>query len=236
MQTQSCWVILAAGEGRRLVVSFPEQAGTPKPFLVMGSKPMIWYLLDEIGSEDLIILVVSPSLRVDRYEFPPNVRLVQQPIPRGTGDAVRSALPSIPDYIETIYILNGDGPAVPIDTIRQIGPSSVVVTFRSLLPFAQSMGRYSMETRRIEESPSDPKSHDLINTGVYVLRNDATLHSALSDLPFHEEKGTCGEYFLTDILETSEIEPVIIEDPILACRFQGVNNIVEWEYVDTLLR
>lgn len=190
---------------------------------------MIWHLFDKIGTDDPIILVISPHLDQNKYQFPKNVTCVIQEIPRGTGDAVRIALSTLSFSIQIIYILNGDGPAVPISHIRTYPLNSVVLAPRSSLPFSQTMGIYCLNTHTILENPQEQHPEDLVNTGVYILENTPFLHSIIKNLPFHSEKG---EYFLTDILPDLRLKTFIANGAHL---FQGINTLDEWLHVENLL-
>ena len=227
------WVILAAGEGKRIMSAFPDQEGVRKPFLRIAGKPMIHHLVDTIGHADPIILVVSPTMDYTSYPLESNVRMVHQTIALGTGDAFRVALTAIDnDRVDTIIVLNGDGPAVPIDYIRELSrmeTSCVILVRRNHLPFAHAMGKYHLETRTIEEHPVVRHPDDLVNTGVYILRNDASLSGVVTNLPLHEpgRPGGRSEYFLTDLLELVHVRPWVLDDKDVAVRLQGINTMEE---------
>lgn len=240
------WIILAAGDGKRLMSAFPEQAqaGIRKPFLRIAGKPMVDHLLDKIGTTDPVILVVAPSFNSSPANYPDNVIIVHQACPMGTGHAFQTALVALPEKIETVIVLNGDGPAVPVHYIRQLSEkvnkssSSVILVRRAHLPFAQAMGRYNTAARTIEENPEIRHPDDLINTGVYIFRNDESLDllAAVTRLPLHEPSRLGGqpEYYLTDILDLVHVQPQIINDKNIAVLFQGVNTLEEYEFVESL--
>jgi len=232
-----CWIILAAGRGTRLVSSFPNHHNVPKPFLPFLGKPMVSHILDRIPPGDTIILVTSPQQQT-QIPMTPNLHIVQQSTPQGTGDAVRKALQlPLPIHPTTFCVLNADGPKVPVGRIRDWavgGGPCVVVTRRRLLPFADAMGKYCPETRRIHERPADRSPSDLVNTGVYIFENTKHLHHAMNNLPWHPEKQ---EFYLTDVLEhLPEICIRIVTDPQEALLFQGINTLEEWRFVETLPR
>ena len=213
---------------------------------------MVEHLLDKIGSVDSVILVVSPCFNLANtttilstgHRFHDNVIVVQQACPMGTGDAFRTALGALPENISTVIVLNGDGPAVPIQYIRDLAEtersSSVILARRAHLPFAQAMGKYHVDTRTIEENPETRHPDDLVNTGVYIFRNDdlsADLVDVVAKLPLHEPSrlGGQSEYYLTDLLGLISIEARIVDDRDIAVRFQGINTLEEYKYVDSLL-
>ena len=131
-------VIPAAGRGRRLL---PLTQNFPKELLPVKGHPMIYYALREAalcGVEEIIV-IVNPKKRTLieyleeewREELgeegirPPRLRLLEQPLPRGSGDALWRAreflregpfLWMMPDFV----LLGGPPPALQI--LRALNP------------------------------------------------------------------------------------------------------------------
>lgn len=244
------WVILAAGQGTRLMSAFPDlyRQGITKPFLPIAGRPMIRHLIDAIHAlspETIprIVIVVSPDFDRGRADLPDHVECAVQPRPDGTGAALRIALTTLQDSgIDTICVLNGDGPAVPIVWIDRwarggIPPehSHVLLTYRSFLPHADAMGRYDPDGHRIVENPPEPRPDDLVNTGVYILRNLSEIVPHVHRLVPHTTSKGGQEFYLTDLVESVPILPWVVDDPRLGVRFQGVNTPEEWETVQSIL-
>lgn len=247
------WVILAAGKGTRLMSAFPDhyRKGLTKPFLPIAGRPMIHHLIDAIcglnpDTIPRIVIVVSPDFDAHQADLPANVECAVQSCPDGTGNALRAALETLQDdgidTIDTICVLNGDGPAVPILWIDRwarggipIEHSYVLLTHRSFLPHAGAMGRYDPDAQRIIENPPDPRPEDLVNTGVYILRNLSEIYYHIRQLSPHATVKGGTEFYLTDLVETMPILPWVVDDLRLGERFQGVNTPEEWETVQSIL-
>ena len=95
-------VVLAAGLGTRM------RSRTPKMLHPLCGRPMLAYVLDawEAALDELDgtgarpvapVVVYSPATESIRDVVADRGRLALQDMPRGTGDAVRAALASVPD-------------------------------------------------------------------------------------------------------------------------------------------
>jgi bifunctional UDP-N-acetylglucosamine pyrophosphorylase/glucosamine-1-phosphate N-acetyltransferase len=65
-----------------------------------------------------IVVVLGPDSDAIRAVLPPDVAIVIQPEPRGTGDAVRVALPHLTSDVRRIVVVGGDTPLVTAETLR----------------------------------------------------------------------------------------------------------------------
>jgi bifunctional UDP-N-acetylglucosamine pyrophosphorylase/glucosamine-1-phosphate N-acetyltransferase len=115
-------VILAAGLGTRM------RSRLPKVLHPLCGRPMVDFVIDAwaaIGSGDGAepgaelgapapdaVVVVSPATEAVREVVSGRARVAMQDEPRGTGDAVRAALASLPAETAEILVLSGDVPLV----------------------------------------------------------------------------------------------------------------------------
>ena len=97
-------VVLAAGEGKRMC------SQKPKVLHTLCGRPMIGYILQSAASaaQDVIVVVGRGAAQV-REAMGPGWRYVQQEKQLGTGDALNTALPLLPDLGE-LMVLCGDTP------------------------------------------------------------------------------------------------------------------------------
>ncbi|MGC8938409.1 MAG: NTP transferase domain-containing protein, partial [Thermodesulfovibrio sp.] len=105
-------VILAAGMGTRM------KSTLPKVLHRIFDKPIIDYVIECAQSlkPASILVVVNPSLtEVIQYLNSKAIKIVFQNEPKGTANALYSALPYIKN--EKILILNGDTPLIKKDTL-----------------------------------------------------------------------------------------------------------------------
>lgn len=103
-------VILAGGLGTRLRQVIADR---PKVLAVVGGRPFIYYLLDQINDAGIrkVILCTGYLGEMVREELGDGYRQLdlsysQEETPKGTAGSLRLALPLIPT--ETVLVMNGD--------------------------------------------------------------------------------------------------------------------------------
>src|SRR5213594_761341 len=107
---------MAAGRGVRMA------SDRPKVLHTVGGVPMIERVLRALAKADVgsAIVVVAPGSDEVRAALPAGTRCVEQPEPKGTGDAVRAALGSIDAAVDTVVVIGADTPLTSPDTLRAI--------------------------------------------------------------------------------------------------------------------
>jgi bifunctional UDP-N-acetylglucosamine pyrophosphorylase/glucosamine-1-phosphate N-acetyltransferase len=85
-------IILAAGVGSRM------HAVHPKVLHPLLGRPMALWVVEAVRSvlRDPALLLLSPATAALHALAPAGTLRAEQPQPRGTGDAVRCALPALP--------------------------------------------------------------------------------------------------------------------------------------------
>src|SRR5690606_17364010 len=88
----SC-IILAAGQGKRM------KSARPKVMHEIAGRPLIAWLLEQVVAlgPEKIIVVTAPGADDLAKAVAPHQTVVQQ-TPRGTGDAVKAALPALKGF------------------------------------------------------------------------------------------------------------------------------------------
>jgi bifunctional UDP-N-acetylglucosamine pyrophosphorylase/glucosamine-1-phosphate N-acetyltransferase len=101
---------------------------TPKILHPLCGRPMLAYVLDA-WDEALVeldgtdggpippVVVYSPATEAIRDVVGGRGKLARQEVPRGTGDAVRAALQSLPKSVDEVLVLSGDVPLVASDQL-----------------------------------------------------------------------------------------------------------------------
>lgn len=197
-------IILAAGVGSRM------GAAEPKVLHPLLGRPMALWVLESIHSvvSDPAILLLSPATAALHALAPNGTLRAEQLEPRGTGDAVRCALPALSAGTTEVLIACGDTPLLEPSTI-----SALIAARRAAkVPLALAAfhaddptgyGRVELNdagraTRIIEERDASPevRESDLVNAGLYVA-DRAWLETALKGLT--ASKAT-GEIYLTDLV------------------------------------
>jgi bifunctional UDP-N-acetylglucosamine pyrophosphorylase/glucosamine-1-phosphate N-acetyltransferase len=197
-------VILAAGLGTRM------KSATPKVLHPLCGRAMIDYVLDAAiaatGSRPLV--VISPATEVVRGAVAERADVAVQDQPRGTGDALASALSSLADGVEEVLVLSGDVPLVRGDLLTSLlearamdHAALALVSVDAVDP--TGLGRVLRNeggtVERIVEdkdATEDERGISEINAGLYAI--DASwLRRRIGDL---RPSPATGELYLTDLV------------------------------------
>jgi bifunctional UDP-N-acetylglucosamine pyrophosphorylase / glucosamine-1-phosphate N-acetyltransferase len=211
-------VILAAGQGKRM------RSAVPKVLHLLGGRPLILYAVDAVrtATGQAPVVVVAPGESAVSDLLGEGAACVEQPIPLGTGDAVRS----VPAALRTtgpVLVLVGDAPLIRSHTLERLlsahASSARACTLLTGVPADPSgLGRVIRDldghVLRIVEERDFPPGEALpleCNGGIYVF-DGAQLWPALDRLTASNAQG---EYYLTDIVEqlTGPVEAVLAPDP-----------------------
>ncbi|MBL4838739.1 MAG: HAD-IIIA family hydrolase [Kordiimonadaceae bacterium] len=173
--------ILVGGSGTRLG-SLAE--GRPKPFIEIGGKPFVDYLIQKaksVGIEEILLLAGHASQWItDFYQTSIdgiNIRLLTETEPMGTAGALAAAADSLDDVF---LLLNGDSildgnwaslmPLLDRDT-------SVAMALRDV----NDTGRYGRvdcdgdQVVSFHEKDPNAKDPGQVNAGVYLIKKKALL-------------------------------------------------------------
>lgn len=193
-------VVLAAGLGTRMRSSL---AKVLHPLL---GRPMVHFPVQAAQDAGLdVILVVHHQEDAVRAAFAgqPGVAFARQEAPRGTGDAVRSALEQLPAQ-GVVVVTCGDAPLLRAETLRALLAAhgdALCTVVTANLPDAGSYGRVvrgpdGHPARIVEaaEATAAERAIGEINTGLYAF-DAAFLRALLPGLAPHPPKG---ELYLTD--------------------------------------
>lgn len=197
-------VVLAAGKGKRM------QSDLPKVLHRLCGQPLITYGLDTLTGAGLPtpIVVIGAGADQVRAVVGERGRFVEQPEPRGTGHAVRQALPLLPQTDDPILVLYGDTPLLQPATIQALieqhrASGAAVTLLTAELPDPTGYGRVLRDrnghvVRIVEEADASPEERRVreVNAGTYVFTPQA-LRDALGALTPDNAQG---EYYLTDTI------------------------------------
>jgi bifunctional UDP-N-acetylglucosamine pyrophosphorylase/glucosamine-1-phosphate N-acetyltransferase len=199
-------VILAAGQGKRM------KSALPKILHTVGGLPLVAHSVRVAKSvkSAMTVLVVPPEHAAIKAALSSEKHLsfAVQAIPRGTGDALKAAMPMLKKSGETLLVLNGDMPLITSDTVKSLlvqhkKSKAAVTLLTALTDRPQGLGRILRGEKKdvlgiVEEKDATltQKKINEINVGVYIF--DATfVRSHLSKLT---TKNVQGEYYLTDLV------------------------------------
>lgn len=212
MSTKKLFVtIMAGGLGKRM------QSDLPKVLLKVRGESMIVRLIKQVIklNPSKILIIVGKYKSIIRKEIGSNIidnRIIyiNQPIPLGTGDAIKCTLSQFDtnDIVDNI-ILNGDMPLLKGETINKIYLDFLRTSSKFLITSVNlenptGNGRIIMNSDRcfreiVEEKDcnSDQKLITLVNAGIYCCKSDVLLDF----IPKINNKNAQSEYYLTDLVK-----------------------------------
>jgi len=200
-------VILAAGQGKRM------KSSLPKVLHRVCGMPMLQAVIDTAAKlkPERVIVVAGKQIELLKKEVAaPDVQFMLQKEPKGTGDALKSAMPALKGFKGTVFVLNGDTPLIESQTIKrflllhQKNHNAIsVLSFHTDNP--KGYGRVVRDRTGkflaiVEEKDADNSQKKIreVNSGLYAINHDA--FSLLDRLAMSRKKG---EYYLTDIVSLS---------------------------------
>lgn len=222
MKKSCAVVILAAGKGTRM-------GGTKAKVLVESfSGPLIIEVLKsalDAQPERIAIVVgfegeevqktVENWVQQEHPKYIDKLSFCPQKEQRGTGDAVKAALPALEEFQGEVLILCGDTPLLAGSTLTKLieqhqNQNATVSILTALMPQPASYGRIVRDsssgeiTAIVEAKDASPAELLIqeINSGVYVAES-AFLPGALHQL---ESDNAQGEFYLTDIVQRASQE------------------------------
>ena len=220
-------VILAAGQGTRM------KSDLPKILHPLGGRAVLHYVLDlahQMNPHE-VVLVVSPSLEEIKTPFS-HKTVIQHPA-KGTGDAVKYALP----HLKTegyVLILYGDTPLIQKETLdrmvrlSQNNPEMAVFLLGMRPEDPQNYARLLLnekggleEVIEYKDLTSAQKDISLCNSGVMFVKADL-LGPFLSALT---PDNAANEYYLPDLVKVARQKGYacgVVEGE--ASEFMGINT------------
>ena len=151
-------VILAGGMGTRML-----PLKTPKPLMKIAGKSILEHTISQLEGMDVIV-VASPATK-DSMNFP-NIKIVEQPTPKGTWDALLQAQPLLKDKF---LVLPGDDIFVKEDIQSCLNHDLSILAGEVKNP--SQFGILELQEgflKGITEKPLNPTSN-LANTGLFHL-------------------------------------------------------------------
>ncbi len=234
-------IVLAAGQGTRM------RSRLPKALHPLAGRPLIDHVLALLATAGAEPVVVVTGHGADVVEATLNGRVVtvRQEPQLGTADAVRVALPSIPETATQVLVTMADVPLLPPELVRalvveQTASDSPIVLLSTRLPDPAGYGRIVRgpdDSCRaiVEETDADAATRalDEVNAGTYCF-DGAWLRTHVARVPL----SSSGEHYRTDLvgLATGEgltVRVVAAPHPELA---MGINDRVQLAAAERLLR
>ena len=199
-------VVLAAGQGTRM------KSARPKVLHEVAGRALVGWAIDTAlaaGAERVVTVVGHGREAVERYlrsRYEADKVVTQvQPEQRGTGHAVRCALPALADWKESVTILYGDCPLIPahaLDALHRARHRHPLGLLVATLDQPTGYGRVLRDRdgcvvgiREEKDASEAEKDVREVNPGVYSI-DLGFLRRALDDL---SSDNAAGELYLTDL-------------------------------------
>lgn len=244
-------VVLAAGEGTRM------RSARPKPLHRLCGKPMVLWVLDALSGLDLsrVVVVVghgatrmTKALAEARSPGPP-LEVVEQPVQRGTGDALSVALTAFNDDDgdqDDLVVLPGDAPLLRpgtiealVDAHRHASAAATLLTARLADPTGYGRVVRSRDGRvaaivEQADATEEQLAIDEVCTSIYAFRRSVLAPALRRVSPENAQ----GEYYLTDVISVLHdagypVTSFVAPDPTEAT---GVNDRAQLAGAEAVLR
>jgi bifunctional UDP-N-acetylglucosamine pyrophosphorylase/glucosamine-1-phosphate N-acetyltransferase len=207
-------IVLAAGEGTRM------RSRRPKPLHLICGRAMVLHVihaLEQLRPQRTALVVGHGAERVTKKvqaQAPAwaNVVFVEQPTPRGTGDAAAHGMSAFPgddlDDESTVVVLPGDTPLLRPETLDELVASHVAngnaaTLLTSVLDDPTGYGRVVRAAddrvlRIVEQPEATPEELAMreVATSIYAFRREV-LGPALRHV---SPDNAQGEFYLTDVV------------------------------------
>jgi len=207
MTSKLAAVILAAGLGKRM------KSDKAKVLHEINGKPMVMYVIEtakKIVGNNIVVVIGKQAEKVSEIvskEY--KVIFALQKEQRGTGDAVKCALPFLPEYSEQVLILCGDVPLLSYDTVKRLYEEHIRLS-RDISVLAveagnpKGYGRIILDNENnvsgiVEETDATDaqKQIKIINSGIYCVKKKF-LEYSLNKISSNNAQS---EFYFTDIIK-----------------------------------
>jgi bifunctional UDP-N-acetylglucosamine pyrophosphorylase/glucosamine-1-phosphate N-acetyltransferase len=211
-------VVLAAGQGTRM------NSRRAKVLHELCGRSMLGHVVTsaEALTPERLIVVVGYDAELVGKEFEGRVEIVHQTEQKGTGHAVKQALPRLEGFSGDVLILYGDTPLLTPETFRRMmqfkrdaGADLLMLTAVAEIPgrvVRDAAGRVERIVEAQDASPAELEIEER-NTGVYMMSAEL-LREGIANLKNDNRQQ---EMYLTDVVGHAvqnglRVEALLLED------------------------
>lgn len=241
--SNSVVVILAAGKGTRM------KSEKAKVLHQISHRPMIMYVVEtavQISGKNVVVVVGNQAKKVQEVvSQSADVTFAFQEEQKGTGHAVLTALPVLPDHCQNIVILSGDVPLIRAATIKQLIAIHVEqqneitilgVKLNEPFGYGRIVINKSGEVEKIVEQTDTSEAErdiNIVNSGMYCVKKNF-LENSLIQITSNNVQN---EIYLTDIVGIASLQNK--KTGLMICHDQtevmGVNTREDLQNIEALL-
>lgn len=230
-------IILAAGKGKRM------QSALPKVLHCIAGKPLLQHVIEtaqQLMPEAIHVVVGHQQEKVMAQLSGLAVNWVSQQQPLGTADAVKKALPGIPQNAR-VLILFGDVPlisAAALERLLHTAGNNTLGIITAIFAEPKGLGRIIRDTTGAitqivehNDAPSEIRAINEINSGIMLVSAQDLTRWLPQIAPYNSQQ----EYYLTDIIALAAAEGVNITS-ILAEEYEvtGINDRAQLAFAERL--
>ncbi|MDO8619381.1 MAG: sugar phosphate nucleotidyltransferase [Candidatus Daviesbacteria bacterium] len=237
-----CAIILAAGKGTRMSSTDQNKATIP-----VAGKPIIQRITEILKATDIKDIVAVVGFAKDSVVklLDADIIIAEQNEAKGTGDAVKIALPKVPENDKNVLVLYGDDafwftPEILQNLYAEHIKKEADVTFcTTILDDPTGLGRIIRDSENkvidiVEEKATTDgqKAIKEVNLGGFLFKKEL-LEKNIADLP---QNPASGEYYLTDFIPLTAQRGARIETLKLEnFTWRGINTPQDLEQAEGLL-
>lgn len=194
-------IILAAGQGKRMM------SARSKILHEVAGQAVLRHVIaaaEQAGAQRIVVVAPPAAAAIAAIAAPHPVAV--QDVPRGTGDAVKAALPFLDGFDGDVMILLGDMPLLTAETLRALaaakGGDALAVLGVDFERDPPAFGRLVMKddgtlARIVEErdATAAEKAITLCNSGAFCVGADILRRY----VPLLRDDNAQGEFYITDL-------------------------------------
>lgn len=224
-------VILAAGKGKRM------QSALPKVLHRLAGKPLLSRIINtaqQLNPEAIHVVIGHQGEQIRQSLADLNVNWVEQLQQLGTGNALSTALPAIPDEAQ-VLVLVGDIPLIALSTLQQLlseTPQDGLGIITAEVANPTGLGRIVRDAQQlivkiVEHLDALPEQLLIneINSGI-LLSTAGNFRRWLAQVT---NNNTQQEYYLTDVIVLALADQRLVVSVLATIEqeVQGVNDRVQ---------
>ncbi len=244
MSMKIACIILCAGKSTRMKSTVSKMLHP-----VCGQPMCAWPIANalQMKSNPVVVVVGHQAKEIETTlssRYGDQIVFALQSDPKGTGHAVKAALPFLKDFNGTVLVLCGDTPLLKESSLQEIchlrkTSKAKVALLTTTLANPTGYGRilrnhHNQVVGIVEENEAtfEQKAICEVNPAIYAFDAEF-LKSSIENLQSHNTKK---EFYLTDLIADAAKEYPIPDIAISSAEALGINDQMQLAFAETLLQ